>query len=116
MGMEGTDQPDASPARRAIVPQVAAGIVDILIDPYPLLLQPAHGEAVEQKATARTTGNAPFPPLAEMLTAQPCERGGGKGISTTSTAETMDRDWQNEVVGTSVGSPTPVFTTNTAPM
>ena len=32
-----------------------------------------HGESVEQKSTARMAGNARFPPLAEMVTAQPCQ-------------------------------------------
>ena len=42
------------------VSQVAAGIVNSIINPYPLRPKPTHGESVEQKATARRTENAPL--------------------------------------------------------
>ena len=53
--------------------QVAAGIANSLIDSYPFRPPPTQSESVEQKTTAGVSGNAPFPPLAEMLAAQPCE-------------------------------------------
>ena len=66
IGTCGKPRTDAPPARRAIVPQVATGILNRIIDPYLLCPQPTHGESVEQKATARMTENAPCPPLAEI--------------------------------------------------
>ena len=49
--------------------QVAAGIANSLIDSYPFRPPPTHGESDEQKTTAGVSDNAPFPPLAEILTA-----------------------------------------------
>ena len=58
--------------------EVAAGIANSLIDSYPFRPPPTHSESVEQKSTAGVAGNTPFPPLAEILTAQPCEGVAGK--------------------------------------
>ena len=59
----GRGHPDSNPARRAIVPQVAAGIVNTLIDPCPLRPQPIYGESVEQRATASMTEKGQFRPV-----------------------------------------------------
>ena len=58
--------------------QVAAGIANSLIDSYPFRPPPTQSESVEQKITAGVSGNAPFPPVAEMLTVAHCEGMAGK--------------------------------------
>ena len=71
VGSCGKPRTDAPPARWAIVPQVAAGIVNSITDPYPLRPQPTHSESVEQKATAGVVENDRIPPLAEYITQLP---------------------------------------------
>ena len=52
--------------------EVAAGITNSLIDSYPFRPPPTHSESVEQKQLLVWRETPPFPPVAEMPTAQPC--------------------------------------------
>ena len=98
--------------------EVAAGITNSLIDSYPFRPPPTHSESVEQKqllaaAWRETPG---FPPLAETLTAQPCQSGGGKGIVNTGTVEGRYRTWEGDNAGTANSSCVSAFTAVAVPM